>query len=266
MLLVAAGCAASTAPSTAPTPTGPAAGGVLAQLRTRGTLIVAIRVTAPAGGQQQLDAAHSQKRALEGALAPLAIRIIGPSARVEFREVGRDRASLVERGEADLAMTSTAEAASPNVTFSVPYASGGVVVAVKSSSTAADPHALAGRTIAATTAGEVNASEVAQAFFKEKAVTATLAPFPGLAAAVAALDSGQASAVVGDRTGIAVLQRGRAEPMRVIAEVMSRPYVIAVRKDAAALQAAVNDALGALISSGEIQKIATAASFPYESP
>lgn len=72
--------------------------------------------------------------------------------------------------------------------------------------------------------------------------------------------------MIGDRTGIAVLQRGRTEPVRVIAEVASRPYVIAMRKDTVALQAAVNSALADLTASGEIRKLADAAGFPYESP
>jgi len=239
----------------------------LAQLRARGSLIVGIRLSASAGGQQQLDVAHGQKRALESALATqLAMRIIGPTARVDFRELGRDRASLVERGDVDVAMTSTAETPSANVVFSEPYADGGIVLAVKRTSTVTDPRALAGQTIAATTTGEVNANEVAQAYFKDRGVTATIAPFPGLAAAVAALDAGQVTGVIGDRTGIAVLQRGRAEPMRVIAELASHPYVIAMRKDAVSLQAAVDSVLNALVSSGEIQTLATAAGFPYEAP
>jgi hypothetical protein len=53
--------------------------------------------------------------------------------------------------------------------------------------------------------------------------------------------------VIGDRTGIAVLQRGRTEPVR-----------------ATALQAAVNSALADLTASGEIRRLAGAAGFPYE--
>lgn len=97
-----------------------------------------------------------------------------------------------------------------------------------------EPRALAGQTIAATTVGELNAAELTQAYLKEKGFAATVTPIAGLAAAVASLDSGQVAAVVGDRTGIELLQRGRAEPMRVIEKVASRPYVIAVRSDAVA--------------------------------
>lgn len=254
-------------PTGAPKASAPAAvADPLAALRSRGSLIVAIRVTGPAGGQQQLDVAHGQKRALESAVATsLATRILGPSAKVQFKEIGRDRAGLVEQGEADIAMVA-GETPSPNVVLSAPYAAGGVVVAVKGSSTAGDLRALTGQTIAATTTGEVNANEAAQVYFKEKGIAGTFAPFPGLAAAVAALDAGQAAAVVGDRTGMAVLQRARAEPLRVIGEIASRPYAIAVRRDAPALQAAVNAALTTLISSGEIQKLASSAAFPFEAP
>lgn len=228
--------------------------------------MVGIRVTA-APGREQLDVAHGQKRALESALATkLAAQILGPAATVQFRELGRDRAGLIERGEADIAMVSLGEAPSPNVTLSPPYAAGGVVVAVRAGSSATDVTSLAGKRIGATTMGEVNANELAAAFLASKGVASTVTPFPGLAAAVSALDSGQVDAVMGDRTGIAVVQSGRAEKLKVIGEVASRPYVIAVRKDASALQAALSAVLRALLSSGEVAKMATAAGFPFEAP
>ena len=266
VVVVATACSAS-APTTArPSATAsPAGADPLTALRARGSIIVAIRVTAPPAGVQQQDVAHAQKRALEAALASaLTMRIIGANARVEFKELGRDRAGLVERGEVDLAMAFAD--GTGNVAFSRPYAAGGVVLVVKGSSTVTDARALAGQTIAATTMGELNANELAQAFLRDKGIAATLSPMPGLAAAFAALDAGQVAAVIGDRTGTAVLQRGRAEPVRVIAEVAIRPYVIAMRKDATALQAAVDSALADLLTSGEIRRLADAAGFPYENP
>lgn len=264
--MVATACTAPASTTGTAKPTASAASAdPLAALRARGTLIVAIRVTASPGGVQQQDVAHAQKRALEAAVASaLSKRIIGAGARVDFKELGRDRAGLVERGDADLAMTFAEATAS--VAYSTPYAAGGIVLAVKASSAATDARALAGQTIAATTMGETNASEIAQAFLKDKGITATLSSVPGLSAAFAALDGGQVAAVIGDRTGIAVLQRGRAEPVRVIADLASRPYLIATRKDATALQAAVNAALAELMASGEIRRLADAAAFPYEAP
>jgi len=266
VVVVATACSASAPTTASPTVSpSPAGADLLTALRARGSLIVAIRVSAPPAGVQQQDVAHAQKRALEAAIASaLTLRILGANARVDFKELGRDRAGLVERGEADLAMT-FAETTG-NVAFSLPYAAGGVVLVVKGSSRATEARALAGQTIAATTMGEINANEIAQAFLRDKGITATLSPMPGLSAAFAALDAGQVAAVIGDRTGIAVLQHGRAEPVRVIAEVASRPYAIAMRKDATALRAAVNSALADLTASGEIPRLAGTAGFPYESP
>lgn len=236
VMVLAIACTAST-PTTATTTASasPSSADPLAAIRARGSLIIAIRVSAPPAGVQQQDVAHTQKRALEAAVATAVTRrIIGTAARVEFKELGRDRAGLVERGEADIAMT-FADTTSSGVAFSPPYAAGGIVLAVKGSSAAVDARALTGQTIAATTQGEVNANELAQAFIRDRGITATLSPVPGLAAAFAALDAGQVAAVIGDRTGIAVLQRGRADPVRVIAELANRPYVIATRKNAMAM-------------------------------
>lgn len=132
MLGVAVSCAsapATTATSTAGAPVE--TGDALAQLRARGSLTTAIRVAVSPGGQQ-LDVAHSQKRALESAIATeLVKRVLGPQANVQFVELGRDRWSPVAQGTADMAMISAAEAPSPNVFLTQPYAAGGVVIAVK---------------------------------------------------------------------------------------------------------------------------------------
>jgi len=160
-VVIAGSCASAPARPTA----NPSIGGTdLAQLRTRGSLVVSIRVAvSPAG--QQLDVAHSQKRALESAVVTeLAKRILGPDAKVQFRELGRDRHSLVERAEADIAMISAAEPPSSNIILTGPYVAGGVVIAVKGGSTATDPRALASQIIGATTMGELNVNELAQAY------------------------------------------------------------------------------------------------------
>ena len=199
MLVIAASCAsapATTATSTASAPV--ATGDTLAQLRARGSLIAVIRVAVSPGGQQ-LDVAHSQKRALESAIATeLVKRVLGPQAKLQLVELGRDRWSPVEQRTADMAMISAAEAPSPNVFLTPPYAAGGVVIAVKRDSKVTESRGLAGQTIAATTMGELNAAELTQVYLKEKGVAATVTPIPGLAAAVAALDSGQVAAVVGE--------------------------------------------------------------------
>lgn len=104
-VIVAVSCSSATARPTASPSIGTAD---LAQLRTRGSFVVSIRVAvSPAG--QQLDVAHGQKRALESAIVTeLAKRILGAGAKVQFRELGRDRHGLVERAEADIAMISAA--------------------------------------------------------------------------------------------------------------------------------------------------------------
>lgn len=265
-LLIAASCGSPPVSRPTPTATIAASSDTLAQLRARGSIVTVVRVGTSPGGQQ-LDVAHSQKRALETAVATaLAKRVLGDGATVQFRELGRDRWSPVERGEADMAMVSVAEAPSPGIVITVPYAAGGVVIAVRGGSQSSTTAALAGQKLGATTMGELNANEIAQTYLRDKGISATVTAFPGLAAAVAALDSGEVTAVIGDRTGIALLQRARSEPLKVIEQIASRPYVVAVRVEARPLHAALDAALRDLLASGEIQRMATSASFPYEAP
>jgi ABC-type amino acid transport substrate-binding protein len=192
----------------------------------------------------------------------LAQRILGPTGRADFKNVGRDRTAPVASREADIAMANTIGAA--GITFSRPYAAGGVLLVTTSGSTVRVEDLVA-KTIA-TTPGDNNSAEIAQAFFSQRGIQAKLQMFTGLRAAVDALDAGAVNAVVGDRTGIAVVNRGRTNALRTIIELASQPFAVAVHADATALLAKVNDGLAALAASGEIRKFADAATFPFEAP
>jgi ABC-type amino acid transport substrate-binding protein len=255
VVLIFAACGPSTT-RTSPTPDP------LAALRARGTLIVSIRMTGPPPPREPGDAAHSQKRAFEAALAgALAQRILGSGAKTEFRDTGRDRTGPVVSRDADIAMSPVLPGTT-GVSYSQPYAKGGLVLVATGAVRIED---LAGKTVA-TTPGEVDAAEAAQMFFGQRSVQVKLQSFTGLKPAIDALASGEVAVVVGDRAGVAVLNRGRASPLITLTELAPRPFAVAVRADATVLLARVNDALAALSSSGELRKLADAASFPFEAP
>ncbi|MGH2473011.1 MAG: substrate-binding periplasmic protein [Candidatus Limnocylindria bacterium] len=259
-ILVIAACGAR--PAASPTPTATA--DPLASLLVRGTLVVSIRMVAPPAQREQGDAAHEQKRALEAAIATaLAQRILGPTGRADFRNTGRDRTGPVANRDADIAMAN-ATASVAGITFSRPYAAGGVVL-VTTAGSSARVEDLVDKTIA-TTPGDTNSAQIAQAYFAQRSIQVKLQMFTGLRAAVEALDAGQVTAVVGDRTGIAVVNRGRTSTLRTVAELASQPFAVAVRADATALLARVNDGLSALAGSGDLKKFADAADFPFEAP
>jgi ABC-type amino acid transport substrate-binding protein len=259
-VLIAAACAAR--PALSPTPT--ATTDPLASLLVRGTLVVSIRMVAPPAQREQGDAAHEQKRALEAAIATaLAQRILGPTGRADFRNTGRDRTGPVANREADIAMAN-ATAGIAGITFSRPYAAGGVVLVTTAGSTVRVED-LADKTIA-TTPGDLNSAEIAQAYFAQRGIQVKFQTFTGLRPAVAALDAGQVAAVAGDRAGMAVVNRGRTSALRTMVELASQPFAIGVRTDATALLAKVNDGLSALAGSGELKKFADAADFPFEAP
>jgi ABC-type amino acid transport substrate-binding protein len=220
-------------------------------------------MVAPPAQREQGDAAHEQKRAFEAALADaLAQRILGPTARAEFKNAGRDRIGPVANRDADIGMANATSAAA-GVVFSQPYAAGGVVLVGGGGSTRVED--LAGKTIG-TTPGDNDSAEVAQAYFAQRGVQVKLQSFAGLRPAVAALDAGQIEAVAGDRAGVAVVNRGRTEALRTIVDLASRPFAVAVRADATTLLAKVNEALASLTASADLRKLADAAGFPYEVP
>ena len=64
-------------------------------------------------------------------------------------------------------------------------------------------------------------------------------------------------AVVGDGAGVTALFSER--PLRIIAEVAPRPYVIAVRRKS-------NAALADMITRGLVKQAADTTKFPYQAP
>jgi len=254
-----AACAPGPGPAPSQTPAD-----ALSALRARGTLIVSIRMMAPPAQREQGDAAHEQKRAFEAALATaLAQRILGTEARAELRNTGRDRTAPVASRDADLAMTFVMPAVT-GISFSQPYAAGGVDL-VTTGSSIARVEDLSGKTVA-TTPGDSDSAELAKTFFDQRALTVKLQAFGSMRAAVDALTAGQVQAVAGDRAGVAVLNRDRQNALRTLSQIASRPFAVGVRSDAAALLAKVNEAIAALGASGELRKMAETASFPYEAP
>ena len=259
--LIAVACGPGTTSATA----APASRvGELDTIRARGTLIVAIRVEAPPPNRSAGDPAHQQKRALETAVAMLIARqIIGPSAKVELRSTGGDRLIPLEAGDVDIAMTADTTAARGRALISVPYAAGAVVLAAKDGSPVRRIEDIRGQVVAVGQ-DELGARDTAQAFLEERRIAATLDNYMGVNGATNALDAAKASALIGDRTGVAVVAHERS--LVVVAQIAARPFAVATRKTAPELVSAINDALRAALASGEIRDAAAKASFPYEAP
>lgn len=254
-------------PGTAPSPTiRPVAQSELEVLRARKVLVAAIRVEEPPSGRIPQDPAHKQKRIFEAAVAELiAQRVIGPGAKVELRSVGADRLAALDGLGADVAMIASSPASAGKALLSTPYAAGAIVVAVPSSSTVTRIEELAGKTIAVAQ-DELRAPDLAPQAFRQRGVEATLRTVMGMSGATQLVTSGEAAAVVGDQSGLAVLLVERPGSFRVIAELEKRPFVVAARSGARELVAAINVALRALLASGEISAAASRAALPYSPP
>ena len=253
---IAPAASASAAPS-------PSAVGELERLRARGTLVVAIRVEAPPANRAMGDPAHAQKRAFEAAVATLiALKVIGPNAKVELRSVGGDRLAALDTG-ADIAMTVDAPAARDRALVSGQYAVNAIVLAAKVGGPVRQIEDIRG-TAVAVAMDELGAREVAQAYLQERGIAATLDTYMGVSGAATAVEAGKAASLVGDKIGVAIIATDRS--LAIAGVLAQRPYVIAVRKSAPELAKAVSDALRAALASGEIKDAAAKAAFPYEAP
>ena len=111
---------------------------------------------------------------------------------------------------------------------------------------------------------ELGARDIAQSYFQQRAVTVTLDNYQGVNGAATALDSDRAVAIVGDGIGVAVIAGERK--LKVITALASRPFVIATRKNAPDLAAAIDTALKDALARGAIKDAAMKAGFPYQAP
>lgn len=192
----------------------------------------------------------------------VATHLIGPNAKVELRSVGGDRLGALDQG-ADIAMTVDTSAARDRVLVTVPYAAGAIVLAAKNGGPVKQLEDIRGGAVAVAM-DELGAREVAQAYLQERGITATLDSYMGVNGAATALDAGRATAMIGDKAGVAIVATERS--LAIVGAIAKRPYVIAVRKSAPDLASAISDALRAALNSGEIRDAAIKAAFPYEVP
>jgi ABC-type amino acid transport substrate-binding protein len=264
LAIMSASCAGGAAPIAKVSPS--ASLDELGAIRARGSLIVGIRVEQPPAGRNQGDPAHSQKRALEVEVATQVAReVFGPSTKIELRSSGGDRLVPLESGDVDIVMTADTPAAQGRVTLSVPYAAGAVVLATKIGSPIRRVEDLQGQNVVVAQ-DELGAGDTAQRFLQDRGIKANVQTVTGVNAAVAAIDAGTAQALIGDRTGIAILTREKPGSLTIVAELGKRSFVIATRKDSPELAGAINDALRKLLAPGAIRDAAVKAGFPYEVP
>lgn len=261
-LVVACGSAPAAPPTSSARTTGSLAS-ELDKLRARGTLVVAIRVEAPPANRTMGDPAHAQKRAFEIAVANLvATAVLGPNARVELRSLGGDRLAGLDQG-ADIAMTVETPTAKDRALISSPYAASAVVLAARDGGPVGRVDDVANRSVVVAM-DELGARDLAQSFFQQRGISVTLDTAQGVNGAVTALEADRAVALVGDGIGVNVLLTERK--LVIVSAVASRPYVIATRKNAPDVAAAVDAALKAALASGAIRGEAAKAGFPYQAP
>jgi len=270
MLAVVAACGVATPATTAgpsvatsAAPTTSSTATAIDQIRTRGTLVVAIRVEAPPANRAMGDPAHAQKRALEMAVATLvANAVFGASVKVQFQSQGGDRVAALAQG-ADLAMVTDSSAARDRAAVTPPYAANAVVIAVRDGGPIARVEDLAAKSVGVAQ-DELVTRDLAQTFFQSKNVSATLDTYVGVNGGAMALESDKAVAFVGDGIGVAFVAADRK--LKIIAEVTPRPYVIAIRQNAPDLATAIATALQAALQSGAVKDAAAKAGFPYTAP
>lgn len=272
IVVVACACGgAATVPSTAtanPTVTAVAASaaapaGEIEKIKTRGTLVVAIRVEAPPPNRAMGDPAHAQKRAFETAVITLvANAVFGPSVKIQLLSQGGDRLAVLGQN-ADVAMVTEAPTSRDRALISTAYAANAVVVAVKDGGPIARLEDLAGKTIGVAQ-DELVTRDLAQMFFQQRAITVTLDTYMGVNGGATALEADKASAFVGDGIGVTLLATERK--LKVMTQVGPRPYVIATRQTAPDLAKAIDAALQEALKVGAVKDAAVRAGFPYTAP
>jgi putative glutamine transport system substrate-binding protein len=227
----------------------------LAEIRTRGTLIVSVKNEGAPEPAMHHDPAHFQKRNFEVELAhALAKRLLGDAQKVELKRMPRPvRLAAVAEGRVDLtiSMIAITDERKRQVDFSKPYWSNGLALLLPPGVQVAKIEDLQGKKLAALrqTANDPSAELLRLA--AARGVTFTIERVLSFQEGQARIQAKTVDGLVSHAVNIDEWLTAHKELAR--SAVLEREdFAVAVQKGNAELLAAVNRALDELTSSGEL--------------
>ncbi len=243
LLLIAGGCGVHAA-GRIPAAAAPSA---LARIRAAGVLRVAIREDAPPMGFRRPGSLVPEGFEIDFARA-LAAALLGDPDKVAWVPAGPVRLLALDAHAADLVIAGVA--ATPGTEgayrFSPPFYRSPVVLIARRGTPLTDLRSLDGRVVA-TLPEDAGAGAMLVAAARARDVTVLAAPKPSAEAAVAAVQSGEAAALVTTRALAPAWLRSDPQLRLWQPGIGDVAYVVAVRADEPDLAAAVDTAVRDLV-------------------
>ena len=227
------------------------------QIRARGRLIVSVKNEGVPQPALHRDPAHFQKRGFELELArAIAASIVGSPEKLELRLLPRrDRLPALVAGKVDMVISMIRRDSSPDVAFSVPYFTGGLVMAVRRDGGCASVAELEGGHVGIVQAHANDPTAEVRAILDQRKLSVTIEHFDRIDDAARALQKGRIRAIVGQKANLEAWLRDHAEVVIAAEKIRHDEFAVALRKGDDELRALVDGAIRKLEKSGELERM-----------
>lgn len=239
-------------------------------IRARGMLVASVKNSGSERRDAHKDPAHFEKRGLEVGLArAIATRVLGSPDKLELRMMRKpERLPAVADGTVDLAisMLRITTPPAPGVEFSRPYYASGIAVLERADGNTAKPADLAGRTLVVIERHDIDPVSLVTELVPPPAQAPKVVTVADFDAGVAAIERGEASALLSEAVNIDVFLADHASGWRRSPLLREDRFGVAVAKGNQALLDAVNAVIDELERSGELAALARRVGLPADNP
>jgi ABC-type amino acid transport substrate-binding protein len=230
----------------------------LEQIRARGKLVVSVKNEGVPQPQLHHDPAHFQKRGFELELArAIAARVVGSPDKLELRLLPRrERLPALAAGKVDLVISMIRVQPAPDIAYSIPYFSGGLVMLVAKPGKIAKVADLAGGHIGIVNAHANDPTADVTQILAERKLECTIDHFDRVEDAARALAGGKIRAIVGQAANLEAWARAHADTRIAEEPLRHDDFAVALRKGDDDLRALVDEVIRKLGKSGELARMA----------
>lgn len=239
----------------------------ITEIRQRGKLIVSTKKEGESSPSAHRDPAHFQKRNYEIAIVKaITQKLLGDEHKLEIRQLPlKGRIPALERDEVDLviSMLPITKERETQISFSHPYAVGGLALMVKNGSDIKRIDQLNHKRVAIVADKDHDVGDQFLTYAHAKDMDVAIETYPTLDAAASAVKAGKAEAMVDNNINLVVYAH-RAPDVFAIADGLLThvQYGIAVKKGNDDLLNFINQTIDEMTSSGKLKAMAKQFGFP----
>lgn len=231
------------------------AGNSLADIQTRGRLVVSVKNIGSEQHSKHKDPAHFEKRGVEIELAhAIAARALGDPNKLEFKMMRKPlRIPAVTNGDVDIAisMGHVTPTAKKKVDFSMPYYEGGTAAMERANANITALSDLSGKRVGIIARNDSNTAD-ALTEMPENTSPASVAEFAIFDDAATAIRNGQIDALLSEGANISVYIEAHSDGLKKSPALTHDKIAVAIQKGNTELLRVVNQVIKELRDSGKL--------------